>query len=194
MRKFCPHNLKDINLSLLWDYFQNVFIHQIILFYFNMALKHCHPYAVLLLDWISQCARLGLLLQGLKCHTKTFSGKNIFHTPPAMTLQGCLTYMSLTLTLPVMTVMTMSSSSGGYTTSQCWQNDDSVSNLTQRGCEQNGPYPTHRPRVSSLCGNDVIKWHDIPFRRRHEWKKRAARSASTLAISVPQISWVNGGK
>ncbi|ROK35725.1 hypothetical protein DPX16_17468 [Anabarilius grahami] len=87
----------------------------------------------------------GLLLRELKCHTKTFSGKNIVHTPPAMNLQGCSTYMSLTLTLPVMTVMTMSSSSGGYTTSQCWQNDDSMSNLTQRGCEQNGPYPTHRP-------------------------------------------------
>lgn len=125
------------------------------------------------------------------CLTKTFGEKNIFHTPPAMILQGCLTYMSVTLTL---LVMTTSSSSGGYITSQCWQNDDSMSNLTQCGCEQEGPYPAHKPWVSSLCGNDVIKWHDIPSRRRHEWKKRALGSASTLAISVPQISWVNGGK
>lgn len=109
-----------------------------------------------------------LLLQGLTCLTKTFSGKNIIQTPPAMILQGCLTHMSLTLNLPV---MTMSSSSGWYTTSQCWQNDDSVSNLTQHGCKQDGPYPAGWPWVSSICGNDVIKWHDIPSRRRHEWKK-----------------------
>lgn len=79
----------------------------------------------------------------------------------------CLTSTSLTFN----TVMTILSSSAGYTTSSCWQNDDSVSNLTQRGWKQNSPYPTHRPRVSSLCGKDVIKWHDIPSRRRHGWKK-----------------------